>query len=286
MTIPDIVVAGQVTIDITTDGLRPGGPGAFCSLVASRLGLRAGLLTSAGPDFDVNTLLPNVEVVLCDSSRTAMMEHIWKGRERIQYVRERGGAIAGSVVPEEWRQAGLLMLSPLLSEVSPSLEREFPQAMAGAAAQGWLRQVRNDGRVEEGNLGGLDLERLAGRLTVLSLSEVDLRGSAVPPAWLEAFPIILLTHGDKGFQLHHDARWWAMSSFPAVELDPTGAGDTFATAFLVRYSESGDLGEAARFAAAAASCVVEGQGLAAVPSRPEAESRLAEHRDIQLRPST
>ena len=52
-----------------------------------------------------------------------------------------------------------------------------------------------------------------------------------------------------------------MEAFPSEEVDATGAGDTFATGFLVRYRETGDVGEAARFGAAAASLSVEGVGV-------------------------
>jgi len=59
-------------------------------------------------------------------------------------------------------------------------------------------------------------------------------------------------------------------------VDPTGAGDVFLAALLTAWLMTGEVGTAAtlRFAAAAASCVVEGVGLAGVPSRTEVASRL------------
>ena len=58
-------------------------------------------------------------------------------------------------------------------------------------------------------------------------------------------------------------------SLPRPEVDPTGAGDVFAAAFLVRYQETGDPLEAAAFAACAASCVVEGVGATTLGDRDE-----------------
>ena len=52
-------------------------------------------------------------------------------------------------------------------------------------------------------------------------------------------------------------------------LDPTGAGDVFATAFLVRYQETGNPSEAAVFACCAASCVVEGVATTTLGDRAE-----------------
>ena len=61
---------------------------------------------------------------------------------------------------------------------------------------------------------------------------------------------------------------------PCIEMDPTGAGDVFATAFLLRYQETGDPLEAAAFGSCAASCVVEGLGASQLGDRAEIERRL------------
>ena len=65
-----------------------------------------------------------------------------------------------------------------------------------------------------------------------------------------------------------------MPSLPRPEKDPTGAGDVFAAAFLVRYQETGDPLEAAAFGACAASCAVEGIGTTTLGDRAEVERRL------------
>jgi sugar/nucleoside kinase (ribokinase family) len=58
-------------------------------------------------------------------------------------------------------------------------------------------------------------------------------------------------------------------------VDPTGAGDVFAAAFLVRYQETNDPLEAAAFAACAASCAVEGVSVTSLGDRGEVVRRLA-----------
>jgi sugar/nucleoside kinase (ribokinase family) len=62
---------------------------------------------------------------------------------------------------------------------------------------------------------------------------------------------------------------------PRPEVDPTGAGDVFAAAFLVGYHERGDPQEAAVFACCAASCAVEGVGATSLGDRAEVERRIA-----------
>jgi sugar/nucleoside kinase (ribokinase family) len=59
-------------------------------------------------------------------------------------------------------------------------------------------------------------------------------------------------------------------------VDPTGAGDVFAASFLMRYHETGDLAEAAAFAACGASCVVEGIAATTLGDRAEIERRLVQ----------
>jgi len=58
-------------------------------------------------------------------------------------------------------------------------------------------------------------------------------------------------------------------------VDPTGAGDIFAAAFFIRYRESADVIEAARFANACAALSVRKAGLAGVPTRSAVEARQA-----------
>jgi sugar/nucleoside kinase (ribokinase family) len=51
-----------------------------------------------------------------------------------------------------------------------------------------------------------------------------------------------------------------MGVHPTVAVDPTGAGDTFAAAFLLSLARGDGIGHSARLASAAASIVIEGEG--------------------------
>ena len=69
-----------------------------------------------------------------------------------------------------------------------------------------------------------------------------------------------------------------MSEIPPVaarEVDPTGAGDVFAAAYLIAYHESRDPVYAATYASCAASFAVEAPGMEGIPTRAQVASRLA-----------
>ena len=64
----------------------------------------------------------------------------------------------------------------------------------------------------------------------------------------------------------------AFPGYPAHEVDPTGAGDVFASAFMVQVHKTGDAAIAVDFANRVAACSVERLG--AIPTCMEALARF------------
>jgi sugar/nucleoside kinase (ribokinase family) len=143
--------------------------------------------------------------------------------------------------------------------------------------QGWLRTFAADGRVGQLSPRYWQPDQLLRHSRALFVSEEDL-----PPAetdetlnrWAARVPILFLTLGYRGARLWSDGAWQDVPAIPAREVDPTGAGDVFAAAFLTRYLETDDVAQASLFAAAAAAISVEAVGTAGSPSRAEVEERL------------
>jgi sugar/nucleoside kinase (ribokinase family) len=110
----------------------------------------------------------------------------------------------------------------------------------------------------------------------LILSEEDLGDDREALAnYIASVPVVVLTTGWRGATLYQGGQGSAIPPRPAREVDPTGAGDVFAAAFLIRWQETGDPLAAARFANVAASFSVEGPGLTAIPTRAQVETWLA-----------
>ncbi|MEX0750963.1 MAG: carbohydrate kinase family protein, partial [Dehalococcoidia bacterium] len=119
---------------------------------------------------------------------------------------------------------------------------------------------------------------------VVFVSDEDLGGDeAMLDRWSAEAPTVVMTRARRGARVCSAGEWGEIEAFPQEEVDPTGAGDTFATAFLIRLHETGDLAEATRFGGDAASVSVGGVGAAAMPERGEIERHMREHPEITLR---
>jgi len=164
-------------------------------------------------------------------------------------------------------------LAPVAQEVDASLVGAFPEALMGVTPQGWLRTWNGDGLVSP--IPWRDAGRVLARAQVVVLSLEDLGGSqAALDELIQLAQVLVCTVGEDGAIVHHGGHAERVPAFYADEVDPTGAGDVFATGFFIRLRETDDLIEAARFANCVASFVVEGPGTSTVPTREQVEWRL------------
>ena len=271
---PDYVVVGHVTRDLDAQGgWRAGGTATYAALTAARLGVRVGVLTAAVPGTIGLEGQDGIEVSLCSSPESTTFENFYLDGHREQYVR----AVATPLVPEQlpaaWRQAPVVHLGPIAQEVDIRFLEAFDEALVGVTPQGWLRAWDADGRVRAVRFG--HEEQLLQRADAIILSLEDLGGDR---GWLErlasAATLLVETRGREGAVIFQRGLATHVPAFWAQEVDPTGAGDVFAAAFLLRYRECRDPVDAARFANCVASFVVEAPGATNLPTRPQVSRRL------------
>jgi sugar/nucleoside kinase (ribokinase family) len=277
---PDFLVIGHVAKDVVEGGWRPGGTVTYAATQASRLGLRTGVITRGSEEVDPWSYLPEVSVQRVSSETTTTFENRYPKGRRVQHVLAQAGPISAEQVPQECRGARLVLLGPLLGEVPLGLLRIFGEAMVGLCPQGWLREVREDGLVvrrrwsKESCVRGAD---------VVVASEEDIEGDdEALRQWQKEAPIVAVTSGKGGARIFVNGSWRKIGAFPHEEVDPTGAGDVFAAAFMIALDESKDVAAAARFASAAAGLSVEGVGTAKVATREEVERVLSQHPEVRL----
>ena len=276
MTAPDFIAIGHVTLDHFGDTVRPGGAALYAAVTADRLGLSAAILTSHADDFPLDLVPPRIEVVTVPAGETTVFEHAEHEGERVMRVRAAAAALSADDLPEDWKDAPLVMLAPVLAEVDPLLSMAFSDAAVSAQAQGWLRVVEPDGAV---GTVTWEPDYLLARLQTLFLSQRDVLGQeAAMLEWLQRVPVGVVTAGRHGALLYVNGERYEVRPRLAREVDATGAGDVFAATFLVRYQEDGNPWTAAEAAACAAGLSVEGEGWSAVPDAAALERALADYR--------
>ena len=280
MAIPDFLVVGHVVKDEAPNGWRLGGTASYAAIQASKLGLKAAVVTSAAESDLADAPLP-AEVRGLPSQVTTVFRNEYSGGHRTQHVLSRARVLSADGVPVEWRRAQIVLLGPVCGEVPGGLGHIFKGSLVGVSAQGWLRQVGPDGLVLPQPWRDIALWSVS---RVLFVSEEDLGGDESPLGeWAYHVPILCVTRADRGARVHFDRGWRSIAAFPEKEVDPTGAGDVFATAFLIRLHETDDVAEATRFASAAASLSTAAEGTMAIPTRAQVEERLARSPEIVLR---
>lgn len=277
---PDFLAIGVLTYDVTPEPgdvhgrVRPGGAAAFAALCAQALGLKVAVVASAAPGYPVADVLPGIDVHLVESNFTTFFQNVYgPDGARTQVLGARSSSINLSDIPARWRDVPTVFLGPLVREVPVNARGWFPDAAVGAAVQGWLRRWDHYGRVTEeaGPPGGL---ARGYRLLAGSSSEFREDDDEEMGAWTDCADVVGVTAGGKGSRVHYKNSRTSIPGYPATELDPTGAGDIWAAACLIRLVETDDPVEAARFANAAASISVEREGLSGAPTRLEIEKRM------------
>ena len=286
----DVVVVGHLTLDQTPRGPRPGGAAYYATITAHRQGLRVGLLTSFGPEFPRDALPPDVSVVTVPSARTTTFRidagRIGSGRlTEGRRVRElailaRATDLEPDALPEAWRDVGLGVLCPVAGEVDPALATVFPETSLVALPQGWMRARGAGGVVSPQPWEDADLVLPHLQAVVVSLEDIEpFQKEALE--WFQRVPVGAVTRGAEGAILFVNGDRYGVEPDVAVEKDETGAGDVFATAFLIAYNRDGNAWDAAAVAACCAAASVEGEGVAAIPDRAALEARLAAYRRRQ-----
>jgi sugar/nucleoside kinase (ribokinase family) len=271
---PDYLMIGHFTRDLFPDGsIAPGGTSFYASRTVQRLGKQVAVVSAPA---DLPADWPeDILLAFRPELSPPTFENRYTPQGRVQILHTDSGEITLDDIPAEWRDAPVVHLGPIAAETPEALVHAFPNALLGVTPQGWMRSW--------GALPGPisyqpwhPAPEILSRIDALVLSIEDLRGEEqLAIEYARHCPLVALTHGAKGATLFINSEPTHIDAFPAEEREPTGAGDVFAAALLVRLAETRDPVEAARFAACVAAGSVEGIGVSAVPIRADVERRLA-----------
>ena len=273
---PDILLIGHVTCDLLSadphSDYRLGGTVSFASVTATRLDRRATVITRAASTTDLSELPDGIELHVLPTPATTTFANVYTETGRMQYCYFQALPITASDVGDEFRGPRAVLLGPLVNEITPDVAQIFQDGtLVAAVPQGWMRRWNEAGQVFSKPWDSANLFLPYLDVLVLSLEDIDYELDRIQPFFVH-IPLIVVTEYHDGstiYQRCNDGNIVAtkVPPRPANEVDPTGAGDVFATAFMIRLQETGDPVEAARFANITASYSVEKPGIAGIPVR-------------------
>lgn len=294
---PQVVVVGAASRDIAADdprGWRLGGGVSYGALTTARLGLRTAALVGvdgeAAEAWELDLLREaGVDVRLAPLARGPVFVNIERPEGRLQLAHERSDPVPPEALPEAWRSASGWILAPVASEL-PDAWAAVPPAVATVAVgwQGLLRELV-PGQPVRHLLPGP--HPILSRADLVGLSRDDVEGAVVLVELYDALrpgAALAITQGDRGGLVASGVSGGELTlrHYPAIPsqriVDPTGAGDVFLAALAAARIEprlvGGRIGQGfdLLLAAAAASLVLEGPGIAGVPSRAAVRERMAE----------
>lgn len=258
----DFLVIGHVTQDIVAAGVDVGGTAIFSSRTAQGLGCQTAVLTSAAADYDMEKALPDIEVHRVPSEATTTFENVYTPEGRQQTIHAVASRLTAADVPEEWRRASIVHLAPLVDEVDIDLIHAFSNSLVGLTPQGWLRRWDENGRVYPREWP--DAPAMLPLAAAVILSEDDLLNEEMLAQYTQLSPLLVLTQAEAGCTVFFGDEVRQIPAPKVTEREPTGAGDVFAAAFLMRlHQTAGNPWEAARFANEIAAQSVTAIGMAA-----------------------
>ncbi len=270
----DYLLVGHLTVDRTPDGPRLGGTVTYAALTAQALGLKVGIVTSWGSELPLG-VLSSIPIVNHLAEASTTFENVQTDRGRTQKIFHTASQLGLDHIPEAWRNASIVHLAPVAREVETSLLSGLTNPLVAITPQGWMRDWDRGGRVFTAEWP--DAATVLQRAGAAVISAEDLNDDEERIAELAAScPVLAVTEAESGVRLywHGDVRRFKSPVVP--EVDTTGAGDIFATAFFTRLYATRDPWEAARFATQIAAISVTRIGLEAIPTADEISDCLVE----------
>jgi len=273
----DIVTGGHLSIDY----IRPprvnafkkaiGGSPAYVSFAARKLGARVGVISKVGEDFPkayVSMLkrsavdLFGLEMV--QNSRTTSFALEYYTESRRLSLKSRAPPITLEDVQLEF-EAKAIHVAPIASEISSEVVDALRKKadVLSLDPQGFLRKFNAKGRTSPKKWNADEVLELVD-VYKSSLPEIRaVAGKSNLKVMMKrvadyGLKIVIVTLGAKGAAFLFDKTFHHIPSIPPKRLiDPTGAGDVFAGAFLAEYARKKDPLWCACVGSAAASFKVE-----------------------------
>ena len=258
-------------------------------LAISRLGYPSTLVGGVGSDY--RTRLENE--MHANGIKTHLFQTHQTGGFALNYLDDQGNRtltilgiadpLPSTLIPED--EAEFILLGPILSEIPLELVtnlREKYSVPILLDPQGLLRTIHDGNISHEMSQEFVDISALS---TIIKANEVETLVAtginarqdpekAVRALYRYGCKIAVVTLAEAGSIIYDGKSSYIIPPYTTHALDPTGAGDTYAAGFIVKYIETpGDLTAVGCFASAVASVMVENIGPEFPLTRQEADQR-------------
>lgn len=251
---------GHCCHDLVDDGYVLGGTASYASMLAKRLGVDSHILTSYGDDFlfEKEFVDSNIPLNNCKADETTIFKNEYVGGQRTQTILARANTIGVEDLREYNEQFDIAHICPIADEVETNILHKLSNdTITLVTPQGWLRQWDNDGKV---SYKEIDWSLLSG-VDFVIISDEDVPDLDDQLSLIKAsVKNLIVTKGESGSIMYADKVEATFPAYPSVIVDPTGAGDTFATGFIMRYAQTKEIVDSMIYANCLASICIEHQG--------------------------
>ncbi len=271
-----IYVIGNPTYDVNIVGNKTikdiGGTVTYSSLTIKQFGYSVGVVCKG--DEKSKLLFDNFGIdtsFFYKTSRVLEFLNIYNGEMRKQKAKE-GEKIYNRDIPNEVFASKAILLGPVLQEIDTEVVKTKRKGILMVDIQGFLRRLLPGGEVYleisknvEDVIRHCDILKASQEEAIIITSTHNIENSC-KILYRMGPDIIIITMGEKGSCIYDGAKIYKFDAFKTVVVDPTGAGDVYEAAFLVKYLDTRDLIVAGNFATCAASLSLKGFSYTAIPT--------------------
>lgn len=247
-----------------------GGTVSYAAFTAAALERSVGILTSTGDDcafeaFEVSPYGDRITITSHTATATTTFRNVYDNGHRRQLVYDVAALLTPALLPGGWGRPRIAHIGPVIGECDPAWVRAFTaDTFVGVTPQGWMRARNGDGQVEARLWD--DAGQVLGAADAVVFSIEDVLGDwSFVEQLARQVSLLVVTLGRDGGVLFVQGQRFPFPAHRVVEVDPTGAGDIFATVFFDAVAFGTPPFAAAQYAACLASCSVTRVGLASTP---------------------
>lgn len=275
MTIPNYLIVGHFTADITPQGRIAGGTVSYTAPIVRAFGHHVGIVAAAAVGESLlSVLLPYAELSVRQGTNTTTFENIYHEGKRTQYLHHTSVPLSAADVPSGWMHAPLVHIAPLVDDLDYDIVHQFPGATILLTPQGWMRRRDDENRVHFKRFFD---EKVLRKVDIVIMSKQDI--AEAPELENEYAPLVkhlFVTDGERGGTYYHYGTPEHYDPVPVTEVEPTGAGDVFAGALLASLPLlNHDIRAATKVAARLAAYSVTRQGIENAVTPEEIQEALA-----------